>query len=83
VSAKPVLGFVMNLHSIKKLFSLHSAITEARRNCSELQFLLLQPKHFILGYSSSHRLCGLVVRDPSYKSRGPGSIHGATRFSEK
>jgi hypothetical protein len=29
------------------------------------------------------RLCGLVVRVPGYKIRGPGSIPGATRFSEK
>jgi hypothetical protein len=29
------------------------------------------------------RLCGLVVRVPGYISRGPGSIPGATRFSEK
>jgi hypothetical protein len=29
------------------------------------------------------RLCGLVVRIPCYGSRGPGSIPGATRFSEK
>jgi hypothetical protein len=29
------------------------------------------------------RLCGLLVRDPGYRSRGPGSIPGATRFSEK
>jgi hypothetical protein len=28
-------------------------------------------------------LCGLVVRVPGYRSRGPGSIYGATRFSEK
>jgi hypothetical protein len=26
-------------------------------------------------------LCGLVVRVPSFRSRGPGSIPGATRFS--
>jgi hypothetical protein len=26
------------------------------------------------------RLCGLVVRVPGYRSRGPGSIPGATRF---
>jgi hypothetical protein len=31
-----------------------------------------------------YRLCGLVVRVPGYRSRGPGSIPGATRFfSEK
>jgi hypothetical protein len=29
------------------------------------------------------RLCGLVFRVPGYRSRGPGSIPGATRFSEK
>jgi hypothetical protein len=29
------------------------------------------------------RLCGLVVRVPGYRYRGPGSITGATRFSKK
>jgi hypothetical protein len=29
------------------------------------------------------RLCGLVVRVPGYKSRGPGSIPRSTTFSEK
>jgi hypothetical protein len=29
------------------------------------------------------RPCGIVVRVPGYRSRGPGSIFGATRFSEK
>jgi hypothetical protein len=28
-------------------------------------------------------LCGLAVRVPDYRSRGPGSIPGATKFSEK
>jgi hypothetical protein len=28
------------------------------------------------------RFCSLVIRVPGYKSRGPGSIPGATRFSE-
>jgi hypothetical protein len=27
--------------------------------------------------------CGLVVSVPGYRSRGPGSIPGATRFPEK
>jgi hypothetical protein len=27
-------------------------------------------------------VCGLVVRVPGYRSRGPGSILGATRVSE-
>jgi hypothetical protein len=29
------------------------------------------------------RLCGLVVRVPAYRSRGPGLIPGATRISDK
>jgi hypothetical protein len=29
------------------------------------------------------RLCGLAVRVPGYRSKGPGSIPGTTRFSEK
>jgi hypothetical protein len=31
----------------------------------------------------SDLLYGLVVRVPGYRSRGPGSIPGATRLSEK
>jgi hypothetical protein len=31
----------------------------------------------------AERLCGLLVRVPAYRSRGPGSISGDTRFSEK
>jgi hypothetical protein len=30
-----------------------------------------------------YRLCGLVIRVPGCRSRGPGSTPGATRFSEK
>jgi hypothetical protein len=30
-----------------------------------------------------YRLCGLVVRVPTYRSGGPGSIPGGTGFSEK
>jgi hypothetical protein len=33
--------------------------------------------------SRNDRLCGLVASVPRYRSRGPGSIPGATRFSEK
>jgi hypothetical protein len=29
------------------------------------------------------RLCGLVVRGPGYRTGDPGSIPGATRFSEQ
>jgi hypothetical protein len=33
-------------------------------------------------YGVSDLLCGLVVRVPGYRSRGPGSISGGTRFCE-
>jgi hypothetical protein len=33
-------------------------------------------------YKVDH-LCGIVVRVPGYRSRGPGSIPGATRFSSR
>jgi hypothetical protein len=33
--------------------------------------------------STIDRLCGLVVRVPGYRSRGPGSIPGSTRFSRE
>jgi hypothetical protein len=33
-------------------------------------------------YVMCHRLCGLVVRDPGHRSRGPGSIPGTTRIKK-
>jgi hypothetical protein len=38
---------------------------------------------FKINNVSQDHLCGLVVRLPDYRSRGPGLIPGATRFSEK
>jgi hypothetical protein len=38
---------------------------------------------FDLVYMLDDRLCGLVVRVLGYRSGGPGSIPGTTRFSEK
>jgi hypothetical protein len=40
-------------------------------------------KHLECIVSSEDHPCGLVVTVPGYRSRGPGSIPGATRFSEK
>jgi hypothetical protein len=39
--------------------------------------------YFVSACFSFDRLCGVVVRVPGYRPRGPGSIHGAARFSEK
>jgi hypothetical protein len=36
----------------------------------------------LLVYRDMDRLCGLAVRVPGCYPRGPGSIPGATRFSE-
>jgi hypothetical protein len=33
--------------------------------------------------SNDDRICGIVVRVPRYRSKGPGFISGAARFSEK
>jgi hypothetical protein len=37
----------------------------------------------IVLYVKFNRLCGLMVRVPGYRPRGPRSNLGATRFSEK
>jgi hypothetical protein len=37
----------------------------------------------VVSYGIPDRPCGLVVRVPGCRSRGPGSIPFATRFSEK
>jgi hypothetical protein len=60
-------------------------------------YCLLNVGKLMLDYTVSHagryvlffivtaldRLCGLVDRVPGYRSRGPCSIPGATRFSER
>jgi hypothetical protein len=46
-------------------------------------FKILKFEFNILNSIMFDRLCGLVVRVSGYRSRGPGSIPGPTRFSEK
>jgi hypothetical protein len=36
-----------------------------------------------MSFTFFDRLCGPMVRVPGYRSRGPGSIPGATRFFDK
>jgi hypothetical protein len=49
--------------------------------------LPLSLRHYVvtlrLYISGFDRLCGLVVRVSGFRSRGPVTIPGATRFSEK
>jgi hypothetical protein len=40
-------------------------------------------KYFLKVLDSCDHLCGLMVRVPSYRSIGPGSIPGVTRYSKK
>jgi hypothetical protein len=59
-----------------------------RRGLLPLSRILEASIAFHLGHAYSviteiDRLCGLVVRVPGYRFRGPGSIPGATRFPEK
>jgi hypothetical protein len=57
------------------VFSLHQILLKLRR-----QGLIIIIMIIIIIII---HLCGLVVRVPGYRYRGPSSIPGATRFSEK
>jgi hypothetical protein len=54
-----------------------------------VSWLLLQPAGFpfappsLWQYCLHDSLCGILIRVPGYRSRGPGSIPRATTFSEK
>jgi hypothetical protein len=63
-----IISFLLRIHSSPPL---------------EVCASLGQAEHcHILGLSVD-RLCGLVIRFPGYRSRGPGLIPGASKFSEK
>jgi hypothetical protein len=47
---------------------------------STVSFVLL---HYLCLSTNKDRPCGLVIRIPGNRSRGPGSIPGATRFSKE
>jgi hypothetical protein len=50
-----------------------------KNNKQQTNFVALVRKRTV----PTDRLCGMMVRAPDYRSRGPGSIPGVTRFSEK
>jgi hypothetical protein len=65
--------------SIVKYFHYIQIVTVrniARSNIASKGFIVA------LNKLSCDRLCDIAVRVPGYRSRGPGSIPGATRFSE-
>jgi hypothetical protein len=54
---------------------------QRREECDLLEGCTYHTK--ITVHLKANYLCGLVFRVPGYRSRGPGSIPGATRFAEK
>jgi hypothetical protein len=64
------------------LFVHHSAISISFSN---IMNYVTEPvtSHNVTVCDYHDRLCSLVVRVPGYRSKGPGSISGATRFSDK
>jgi hypothetical protein len=61
---------------------LHSILTLLVAMDNEQYPAHMQEQYIILSFVEikDDHLCGLVVRIPGYRSRGPGSIPGATRF---
>jgi hypothetical protein len=75
-------GFLFEL-----LFSHEGGNNIFIRNVSWIpaDYYALHPRRveFSIVLKYADRLCGLVVRDSGYRSRGLGSIPGATKFYEK
>jgi hypothetical protein len=53
-----------------------------RKECKNYKFVTMVYSYIYHNFGRDH-LCGLVVRVPGYRSRGPGSILGNTRFFEQ
>jgi hypothetical protein len=70
--------------TIPIILEVHDMPRYATESISELShFSSLSQNTFYGILCSNDRLCGLEVTVSGYRSRGPGSIPGATRFSEK
>jgi hypothetical protein len=71
----PLYTFVHNLLNVLVQI-------ENKMELQQFIYLFLYIIYILFIFICDH-LCGLVVRVPGYRSRGPGSIPGAVRFSEK
>jgi hypothetical protein len=71
------VGFVVVI-IVQERFRPCTLIYPTGSDCGTYPIFINHPMGFILD-----RLCGLVVRVSGYRSRGPGPILDATRFSEK
>jgi hypothetical protein len=59
-------------------YTIHNRRCENKKSCEYIECVYLMTTTIV-----NDRLSGLVVRVPGYRSRVPGLIPGATRFSEK
>jgi hypothetical protein len=57
-------------------------ITNILTRVYTLMYIRSSTVAYFIQMRTAYRLCGLVVRVPGYRLRGPGSIPGATSFSE-
>jgi hypothetical protein len=58
-------------------------VTENLQHSTQERYKFYNYYYYYYYLNCFGRLCGLVVRVPGYRSRGPGSIPGTTRVSDK
>jgi hypothetical protein len=71
---------------ILRVFDMHCELRECISSAHNKHHLCISIGSPLSHFSAclvQNRLCDLMVRVPGYRPRGPGSIPGATRFSEK
>jgi hypothetical protein len=71
------MGLQINVLSTYKMCSAHILVFFKFKHGARTASKLSAMNH------DFDRLCGLVVRVPGYRSRGPGSIPGTITFFEK
>jgi hypothetical protein len=83
-SIKPNKPFIQeHMENMKQIKALSNELVSSFYSDLNLNHIVSRHKYFETAFNNSSRLCGLMVRVPGYRSRDPGSIPGATRFSEK
>jgi hypothetical protein len=83
VSCEVQTGFIYVMYKkVDRFFGLVVRVTGCRTEmyCASCE---VQTEFIYVMQKKVDCLCALVVRVPGYRSTAPGSIPGATRFSEK
>jgi hypothetical protein len=73
---KQLAAVAANSHGFRR--SIFSVL--ARRHTKAASLFVYRPSSLGRQMGGKDRLCGLVVRVPGYRSRGPGTIPSATDF---